>query len=403
MLRATRRIRCAWGPLADTAHRSHSAASCRSVCSKQVESDERALIDKEEFQAGRDLAKLATMARGAADAIRNGTEEIELAPNLHVHMEQEIAEANRIVRDALNNVGRPCTVDELADRVNSNVVPIPMGALGYKSLLRAEYLRDSLERFMVQVNVLPPKEAWVDGSGKPFSRLARKEQKRKELLGKIGLGDSTPSTNDEAAEQNTGVHTVPEAELKRRKADMESATKLSFVLQGFDTALIEVGRTHKVVKGGTNLSMRALVVIGDKKGTAGYGEGKSKTAAHAIERACRDARRNLLKINLYQDRTIHHRVKGKYVKSLVSLWPAPPGSGISANNNFSAIFQLFGLKDIGAKLHGPRCLTNAVKALFNALSRVYTAEEIAATRGLQIISRDEFAPRRTRQKAVSQL
>lgn len=175
-------------------------------------------------------------------------------------------------------------------------------------------------------------------------------------------------------------------EIARRKKELEESAASSNVLQGFDTALLEVSRVAKVTRGGTTMNMRALIAIGNRAGTAGYGEGKSDTIPHAIERACRDARRNLLYIDRFQDRTVSHGSIGRYVQSKVVIWPVPKGRGISANNNFNAVFQLFGLKDIGAKLHGPRSLTNSVKALFNGLSKVRSGEEVASVRGLSLVS-----------------
>ncbi len=385
-IRAIRSLGRAWESLPKCDLSSQAMSQTRNFSSKKTSDEEVSEKEQEALQTGRDLAKLSLMVRRAKDAIPETALQGTLLPEVQVRLEEEIKEAEELIREALEKSGRVCTVDELGDRINNNMVSIPAEALDYKGLLQAESLRDSFEETMVSLDVLPPPEAWVDGSGKSFCRLERREEKRRALMAKEqGPQESVEDVKSDDV-PSSGVEQVPEHELLRRKAEMESASKLQSVLRGFDTALLEVSRVHKVGKGGTSLSMRALVIIGDRNGTAGYGEGKSETVAHAVERACRDAKRNLLHIDRKHDRTIHHRVKGSYVKSRVSLWPAPKGTGISANNNFSAVFQLFGIKDVGAKLHGPRSLTNAVKALFNALSRVHTAETIAAARGLQIIT-----------------
>lgn len=361
-----------------------SNSNLRGLCSSP---GPRAAHDADTFEAGtgRDLAKLALLASATRNAISICARERNCTPELLVSLEADVNEAVEIVKGALDKVGRPCSVDQLGDRVNRNVVSIPPFALGYRQLLRAGFLRDSLENSMQLLNVMPPVESAIDGSGKPFSRTARRAQRRKEeeerqrSLEVATRGQETPTVVVPSE-----LRPVSSAELARRKVALENTTKLDNVLRGFDTALLEISRVHKVTKGGTTMSMRALVVIGNRRGAAGYGEGKSDSAAHAIERACRDAKRNLLQLDLHQGRTVYHRTVGSYVKSRVSLWPATAGSGISANNNFSAAFQLFGIKDIGAKLHGPRSQTNAIKALFNALSRVNTPEGIAEARGLQI-------------------
>lgn len=374
----------------------------RSFCSDESK-PEISEAEQEALDTGRDLAKLALMAHTAKDVIKISSREGSLIPQEQVRVEQDVKESEDLIRDALDKSGNPCSIIELADRINENITPIPMEALDYKQLLRVEHLRDSFESTMVELNYLPPKDAWVDGSDRPWCRLERRELKRKALAAaeeKSGEQKALETIVTKASPSSL-IDAIPKHEILRRKKEMEAAADIRSVLKGFDTALLEVSRVHKVHKGGTALSMRALVIIGDRKGTAGYGEGKSETVAHAIERACRDAKRNLLTIDRKQDRTIYHRVIGKYVKSRVSLWPAPPGTGISANNSFSAVFQLFGIHDVGAKLHGPRSLTNGVKALFNALSLIHTPESIAATRGLpEILKYSQVGPTHTSNRSL---
>lgn len=339
--------------------------------------------------AGRDLAKLSKLSNALREAIEKTAREQHSPPEILVTLEQDVDEATELIRNALDKAGRPCTVEELADRIDENIVKIPVHALDYKALLRANWLRDSIEETLISLQVMPPEGTALEGHGRPFCRLDRKAQRQKAEQ-KEDVGPTQNVINVETASAPTELRPVSPQDLAMRKAHMEQAASMDQVLRGYDTALLEVGRVHKVMKGGTTMSMRALVIIGNRDGTAGYGEGKSDTAQHAIERACRDAKRNLLNIDLYQGRTIFHRVKGSYVKSQVTMWPAPKGTGISANNNFSAILQLFGLKDVGAKLHGPRCLSNSVKALFNALSNVQSPQTIASARGLQEIVRPPF-------------
>lgn len=344
----------------------------RSLCTIDTKQHEMSESEIEAEDTGRTLAKLSLMVRGAKGAIQTAAREGALLPQNQVQLEQEIKESEELISSVLKVVGSEMKVDELGECHSENILSIPAEALTYKQLLRAEYLRESFEDQLVSLQVKPPRAAWVDGSGKPFCRLKKRQLKEQ-------AEKQDTATVDEVEKEQ-----VLSSEILKRKSQMEAANDLKTALRGYETCLLEVKRVHKVHKGGTTLSMRALVVIGDRAGTAGYGEGKSETVAHAVERACRDATRNLLTIQRKQNSTIYHRVQGKYVKSRVSLWPAPSGTGISANNNFNAIFQLFGIRDVGAKLHGPRSLTNAVKALFNALSRVHTPESIAAARGLPL-------------------
>lgn len=297
-----------------------------------------------------------------------------------VKLEQQAEASETIIKNALQKASVVCSIDELADRVDKNIVEIPKEALDYKELLEAELLRDHLEVILVRLQILPPEDALLDGVvHDPWTR-----DEKPSKADKRGITGNTLSSSSEKADMGElpELRAPSEAELKKRKQHFEASAKIENVLKGYDAALLEVGRVHKVVKGGTTMSMRALVVIGNRKGVAGYGEGRSDNVQSAVERACREAKRNLLCVPLNKNGTIYHRIRGRFVKSEVAIWPAPRGTGIMANNHFAAVFQLFGIHDIGAKLHGPRCLNNATKALFNALSRVTAPQEVAEARGL---------------------
>lgn len=344
-----------------------------------------------EKDGGVRLARLAKVAQTLESALETDNVRNNQPSDTVSSLRAEVNEAHKIIRSALDKSGRPCTVDQLAERIQENVVPIATSALDYKDYLRATDLRDSIEEALVDLQIFPPREAFLDGEGKRFCRLERRRERQLQQQG-LAIADSddlfsnslTANHEDSAL---TELRPVTQDELERRKAYLESCSTIEHILRGFDTVLLEVSRVHKVVKEGTTMRMRALVAIGNRKGVAGYGEGKAETPQHAIERACRDAKRNLLHIDLYKNRTIHHRVTGKFVGNRVSMWPKPEGSGITGNNNYMAILQLFGIKDVGAKQHGSKTLTNSVKALFNALSNLQTPAAICQSRGIPELER----------------
>lgn len=353
-----------------------------------------------EIDGGKRLARLAKMAQVLQQNIDTGDIKAHQPPETVSRLKGEINEAHNIIRSALDKSGRPCTIEELAERTHNNIVPISVHALDYKDYLRATGLRTEIEDALINLQIFPPREGFLDHEGKAFCRFERRKQRDLEQKGLSHLvSDDDFHDTARLSDESKILHElrpVTQEELERRKEYLEKSTTMEHILRGYDTVLLEVGRVHKVVKEGTTLSMRALVAIGNRKGVAGYGEGKSETAQHAIERACRDAKRNLLHVNLHRKRTIKHRVKGKFVCSQVSLWPKPEGSGITGNNNFLAIFHLFGLKDVGAKQYGSRNLINSVKALFNALSNLQSAEDICRSRG---IDRIEWVPPRKSRSA----
>ena len=77
--------------------------------------------------------------------------------------------------------------------------------------------------------------------------------------------------------------------------------------EDFEEAIVNIGRVTKVVKGGRRFRFTALVVVGDKNGTVGYGFGKAKEVPDAIKKAVDDAFKQLVKVNI-KGTTIAHDI-----------------------------------------------------------------------------------------------
>jgi len=75
----------------------------------------------------------------------------------------------------------------------------------------------------------------------------------------------------------------------------------------FTERVVQVNRVTKVVKGGRQLSYRAIVVVGDMKGHVGVGVGKAKEVTEAITKAAMNGRRNLVTVPLTKYSTFPHR------------------------------------------------------------------------------------------------
>jgi small subunit ribosomal protein S5 len=75
----------------------------------------------------------------------------------------------------------------------------------------------------------------------------------------------------------------------------------------FSERVVQVNRVTKVVKGGRQLSYRAIVVVGDMKGHVGVGVGKAKEVSEAITKAAMNGRRNLVTVPLTKYSTFPHR------------------------------------------------------------------------------------------------
>ena len=147
--------------------------------------------------------------------------------------------------------------------------------------------------------------------------------------------------------------------------------------------LVVLNRVSKTVKGGRIARFAAIMVVGDGNGHVGFGLGKASEVPDAIRKGIEDAKKNLIKVSL-NGSTIPHQVVGEYGAGKVLLKPAGPGTGIIAGGTVRIILDLAGVKNIRAKCLRSSNPTNVVKATFEGLKALRTAEEIAELRGLSV-------------------
>ncbi len=147
--------------------------------------------------------------------------------------------------------------------------------------------------------------------------------------------------------------------------------------------VVYLNRVSKTVKGGRVMKFSALVVVGDGKGTVGYGLGKAAEVSEAILKGIADAKKNLHKIAL-AGTTIPHEVTGIFGAGSVMLKPAPEGTGVIAGGAVRAVMEAVGIKNICAKCLRSNNPQNVVKATMVGLASLRSPEQVAAIRGKSV-------------------
>ena len=135
----------------------------------------------------------------------------------------------------------------------------------------------------------------------------------------------------------------------------------------FDQKIISIRRVTRVVAGGRRFSFSVAMVIGDRKGRVGVGIGKASDTALAIEKAIRDAKKNMITLKRTKTNSIRHDVHAKYCGSNISILPAR-GRGIVAGSSVRNVLELGGVTEVTAKIFSrSKNQLNNARAAINAL------------------------------------
>lgn len=157
---------------------------------------------------------------------------------------------------------------------------------------------------------------------------------------------------------------------ERTKNTRKMGGRTERVRPEFDQKMINIRRVARVVSGGRRFSFSVALITGNRKGSVGVGIGKAGDTALAIDKAVRDAKKNMINVNLTKSMSIPHEVEAKYSSARIIIRPAP-ARGIIAGSAVKNVIELAGIKDISAKIMSvSKNRLNIARAAIVALKKV---------------------------------
>jgi small subunit ribosomal protein S5 len=151
------------------------------------------------------------------------------------------------------------------------------------------------------------------------------------------------------------------------------------LLPGLDSEILDINRVQRRDRSGRKMRYRVVVVLGNRKGYVGIGQGKAREVYGSIQKATQDAKKSVISVRrgcgswecgCGRPHTVPFRAVGKSGSVEVTLMPAPRGVDLAAGDVAKTILQLAGIEDVWSRVKGNTQNTlNFAMATFDALKK----------------------------------
>ena len=138
-------------------------------------------------------------------------------------------------------------------------------------------------------------------------------------------------------------------------------------------------QTQKKTREGNTIKFTTCAVVGNKNGYVGVALGKSKETVPARDKAIAKAKLNLIKIRRgcgswegsADLNSIPFAVQGKCGSTIITLLPAPRGTGLCVEKECAKILEAAGIRDIWSQTKGQtKTKVNLISACVDALKNL---------------------------------
>ncbi len=138
----------------------------------------------------------------------------------------------------------------------------------------------------------------------------------------------------------------------------------------YDQKILVIRRVTRVVSGGRRMTFSVALAIGDRKGMVGLGTGKAIDTSMAIQKAQKDAKKNMLKLRLTKTQSLPHDISAKFSSAQLMMMPNR-GRGLISGSATRDMLLLAGVKDVTSKIStGSKNKLNIARATMKAFELI---------------------------------